>query len=242
MALLSALNPAPIALAQMPILNPSELELYLSSSSCTDLIDDEDKGTIAIRRAQLVAEGAIGANRRLELNTYTRILKLRRVAQSCMLPYFPIASVTSVSVRTGGVRSEFTGGQQPFTSWFAVDPNFYSVEAETGRVMFGILPGSSNGWFGGTGLFHGQVTEIKITYSSGFDFGAIPLSYEAEFLKSALAELISFQNSELGQGIDSHSFADIERISYVTGGRKESIEYPSILMMPFRRYRPRSSV
>lgn len=235
------LNPALIALERMPILNPSELELYLSSS-CTDLIDDEDKAAIAIRRAQLVAEGAIGANRRLELNPYTRVLKLRRVAQSCMLPYFPIASVASVSVRTGGGRSGVTGQQQPFSSWFAVDPNFYSVEVETGRILFGVLPGSSNGWFGGTGLFHGQVTEIKITYSSGFDFGAIPLSYEAEFLKSALAELISFQNSELGQGIDSHSFADIERISYVTGGRKESIEYPSILMMPFRRYRPRSSI
>jgi len=226
----------------MPILSPSELELYLSSSFCTDLIANEDKATIAIRRAQLVAEGAIGANRRLELNPYTRILKLRRVAQACMLPYFPIASVTSVYVRTGGGRSGVTGSQQPFTSWFAVDPNFYNVEAETGRVMFGILPGSSNGWFGGTGLFHGQVTEIKITYSSGFDFGAIPLSYEAEYLKAALAELISFQNSELGQGIDSHSFADIEKVTYVTGGRKESIEYPSVLMMPFCRYRPRSSI
>ena len=226
----------------MPILSPSELELYLSPSFCTDLLADEDKATIAIRRAQLVAEGAIGANRRLELNPYTRILKLRRVAQACMLPYFPIASVTSVYVRTGGGRSGVTGSQQPFTSWFAVDPNFYNVEAETGRVMFGILPGSSNGWFGGTGLFHGQVTEIKITYSSGFDFGAIPLSYEAEYLKAALAELISFQNSELGQGIDSHSFADIEKVTYVTGGRKESIEYPSILMMPFCRYRPRSSI
>ncbi len=222
----------------MPILKPSELELYLSSS-CSGLIDDEDKSAIAIKRAQLVAESAIGANRRLEITAYTRIIKLRRVAQTCILPYFPIGSVTSVEVRNGGTRSGVTGGQIPFSNWLTADPNYYTVEPDTGRVLFG---NTVLFHFGGTGSFLGQISEIRITYSSGFDFNAASLSYEAEQLKVAIAELISFQDSELGQGVDSHSISDIEKISYVSAGRKEAIEYPAILMMPFRRYRPRSSV
>lgn len=80
------------------------------------------------------------------------------------------------------------------------------------------------------------ITEIKATYTSGFDF--TKNTYLERAIKSAIAAILSYQQSSNYQGIAETEIAGEYRVRYASSGMPATI--PESLLLPFRKYRSRS--
>lgn len=130
----------------------------------------------AILRAQVTAEGALGANRPLSLQQYTEIKPLNRRLQTCQLSRCPIVAnpTPTIEARCGNTVDGW-GRTHPATRWQLLEAAQYRIEFETGRLML-------NSGF----------TEIRATYTSGFDFTGDDDPKVRE-IKTAVASILLYQ-------------------------------------------------
>lgn len=180
----------------------------------------------AIIRATTIAEGANGANRPLEQQSITQIVPVNRTLQTCYLSRFPIAVTPSpqIEARMGKTRDGFGRGV-PLSRWLKLSPDDYFVDYETGGLSL-YTSYSSVGW-----------TEIKATYTAGFDFSLNTPDTRA--IKSCVAAIMSHQLSNSYQGISSVKIPDEIEISYASG-ISATATIPESLLLPLQKYRPRS--
>ncbi len=130
----------------------------------------------ALLRAQVMAEGALGANRPLSLQQYTEVKPLNQRLQTCQLSRCPIAAdpTPTIEARYGNTVDGW-GRTHLATRWQLLEATQYTIEFETGRLML-----------------NGNFTEIRATYTSGFDFTQDD-DPKVQAIKTAVASILLYQ-------------------------------------------------
>lgn len=202
----------------MPILTEADRAIYFP-----DVTLSESALVGACYAAQALAESNMGANRPLELMQHTEVVSVANY--SCQLSRFPIheSQPPIISARCGGRRDGF-GRVAPVSPFFPLKSSDYILDAESGRID---LWGCTGG---------GGITSLRITYTTGFDFSQDNSDVRA--IKSALAALLCYQQSNTFSGLQSVSVEGEYKVAY-TGGADPGI-VPESLLIPFRKYKPRS--
>ena len=214
---------------------------------------------LALRQAQAIAEGPSGANRPLEVERFTEhpIVDGRGTVQLSRVPVLNDPP-TVVQVRwSGGIASYGIPTNQ--TNWIDLaEGKDYRVDYERGEI--GLITIGSAMFVGVGQRYHSnygnrrsrpgaKVTpaEMKITYSTGFDFAVNPLSYAAETIKAAVAGILKIQCSAIAEGLKSFDMDGFYKAEFAPGlaGYAASTaagspfeDYLKIL----RQYRPRGGV
>jgi len=232
----------------MAILTPTDL-----ATLAPEL--DIDPGAInsVILTAQMIAEGPDGANRPLEKHIYTEtpllnsngIVKLSRL---------PITDDTTPIVEIRGKRLLASFGLPVNdTEWITlVENSDYMFDAALGEVKLNRanLSGVTSSSWARYGRHYGrptqrrEATELKVTYTTGFDFQANPLSYEAQQIKIAVIGVAKLQQSPMASGIKQYSvtgFYSVALASETAGITATSGDRTLMqdLLMVLRKYRPR---
>lgn len=184
----------------------------------------------AIYRACAIAESTQGAGRPLEQQSHTEILRVNRLLQTCTLTRSPITSIPTptIEARTGNFRDGY-GRPVPLMPWALLSEDDSVLDYETGLVS---LSRYTAAYFGRLGT---PATEVRATYTTGFDFTVS--SPEVRAIKSAVAEILRFQNSPNHKGLGEVRVEGEYSIRYTatTPG-----QVPDALLLPLRKYRPRS--
>jgi hypothetical protein len=130
----------------------------------------------AILRAQVTAESALGANRPLPLQQHTEVKPLNRRLQTCQLSRCPIIAdpAPTIEARCGNTVDGW-GRTHPASRWQLLEATQYAIELETGRLML-----------------HSDFTEIRATYTSGFDFTQDD-NPKVQEIKTAVASILLYQ-------------------------------------------------
>lgn len=238
----------------MPILSPSDRYTYLPTSTLTD-----EALTALVLQAQVMIEGPLGANRPLEVTSYTEALYM--AGNAARLGYVPVLASPApvVQIRSGPGGAGF-GRNDSTDPWYTLDSDVYEIDTTLGEIR---LQQGAAGW-GGTGgygyyapyagdySYAGGVSnpvealpdsQLRITYSAGFDFTAD--TAEVRQLKAAAAALVAYLGSNTFKGIEEVQTQREGRIRYVrTQGYNGAFgvgpgQVPEAMMMPFQRYRPR---
>lgn len=201
----------------MAILVPSEKDIYFPH---VNLVGDALTG--AIRRAQMVAEGYWGANRPLELTSFTEIKSLSHNYQTAQLTYVPVKTtpVPTVEVRLGKFTDGFGRSFAP-NEWTAIAATEWQLEYDIGEFFLK----SQNQLY--------RSTEIKVSYTAGFDFSID--SPEIREIKAAVGGILSYLESLPGKHVTNLNAVGIT----YTG---EFGKFPEYLLLPLRRHLPRISV
>ena len=222
----------------MAILTPADLLTYAPSVPAALALG-------AISQAQATAEGPAGANRPLEKQVFTEILRVSSVRlQSLYLTRLPIdfeAAIT-IQVRTGNVLQSY-GRPMPLGNWQTLTSDQYNLDP-TGQLSLNI--GTSN-FYGAYGFYGGRSqsrisTEVQATYTTGLDFSGS--SAEVVALKYALGQVIEFQNSAAFKtGVTEIDLFRRTKVKFQlpeTIGNSSS-RTPADLLFPFKKYQPRST-
>lgn len=198
----------------MPILTPSDKPIYFPDITLTG-----DALMGAILRAQSLAESNMGCDRPLEKSPFKEVLSVHSNL-SAWLSVAPIdESDFHVDARTGGHKDGF-GRTVPKSAWFPLVESDYAIDASTGAIRLGL-----------------QVTEVRVTYTAGFDFTVD--TPEIKRIKSAIAAILNYQLSNAYQGLQEVSVEGEYKVRYgSSSGGVGTI--PDTLLIPFRKYRPRS--
>jgi hypothetical protein len=141
----------------------------------------------AIARAQMTAESAKGCNRPLELQPYTETKKLNVATQTCKLSRVPIAisPLPVIEARQGKIKDGF-GRHLPVGDWITLDAAGYELDLQTGLLSLNVS--SDRGFSTGLGQL---LTEIKATYTTGFDFTID--TPQVQDIKAAVAAILLYQ-------------------------------------------------
>lgn len=130
----------------------------------------------AIRRAQLTAESAKGANRPLERH---QIKEVKRVYEGgCNLSRIPIALIPLplIEIRYGGYIDGWRRGIT-LTEWETISAEEYALDTESGRLT----------------LLNHEAIEVRATYTAGFDFSEN--SQAVNEIKAAVAAILVYQTA-----------------------------------------------
>lgn len=202
----------------MAILTPADKPIYFP-----DIAPDSDTLMGAILRAQALAESAIGANRPLELTSHTEVSYVANY--SCILSRFPIheSPPPILAARCGGHKDGF-GRVAPVSPFFPLVQSDFFLDAESGRID---LWGTTRA---------GNITSIRATYYSGFDFSQN--TPDCRQIKAAVAAILNYQHCNVFQGLQQVSVEGEYKVAYSTGVDPGIV--PESLLIPFRKYRPRS--
>jgi len=152
----------------------------------------------AIRSAQMMAEGSRGANRPLEVRSYSETHKVAGSDQTFMVSNLPIISAPYpvVKIRQGQNRS--FGRSIAATEWLQLAVNQFQIDDYLGEVQVLWAIDRSIGDFPAiqqSGRENANF-EAQITYSSGFNFHPVDPAFESEanMIKQAVANIMLFQN------------------------------------------------
>ena len=186
----------------------------------------------AIYRACTIAESVQGAGRPLEQQSHTELLRLNRLLQTCTLTRSPIVETPApiIEARTGNFRDGF-GRPVPLAPWATLSSDDYVLDYETGLLSLSRYTAS---YFGRIGT---PATEVRATYTAGFDFAVD--TPEVRAIKIAVASILRFQNSPSFQGLGEVRVEGEYSVRY-TATVPGSV--PDALLLPLRKYRPRSGV
>lgn len=251
----------------MAILTPTDLALL-----APDL--DLDPGAImsTIQQAQMIIEGPDGANRPLEIQEFTEtpVLNGRGFCKLSRLPIVEgqdtvvdgvvtVPNPTPVTVAIRGERMMYSFGfGTPLSDnqWVVLDPAYYEVDYVIGeiRLLWGNM--AYNNWSAYGRRSHYSTrpfrrptqerkpAELRVTYTTGFDFQAANLSHEAQQIKSAVAAVAKLQQSPLISGLRQYSLNDFYSVTYGSDGAQMGASSQDRtllqdLLMVVRKYRPR---
>lgn len=222
----------------MAILTPADLTTFAPGVSIASALG-------AISQAQVTAEGPAGANRPLEKQAFTEILKVSSVRlQSLYLTRLPIdfGATITIQVRMGNVLQSY-GRPVALGNWQTLSSDQYNLDP-TGQLSLNI--GASN-FVGSSGFYRGRSqsrisTEVRATYTTGLDFSES--SAEITALKYALGHVITFQSSlGFNSGVSEIDIFRKIKTKFLTpeGNSNSSSRTPADLLFPFKRFQPRST-
>jgi hypothetical protein len=251
----------------LAILTPTDLALL-----APELDVDPGSITAIIQQAQMMIEGPDGANRPLEIKEFTEtpvlngkgFCKLSRLpviegADTVVDDVLTVPNPTPVTVAIRGQRMLASFGfPLSDNQWVVLEEGSqYEVDYELGeiRLLNGNFNGSNSSWSAyGRGRSSSrpfrrptqerQPPEMRITYTTGFDFQAANLSHEAQQIKYATAGIAKLQQSPLATGLKQYNMNDFYSVTY--GADSASLTASSQtrtlmqdLLMIVRKYRPR---
>jgi hypothetical protein len=253
----------------LAILTPTDLALL-----APELDVDPGSITAIIQQAQMMIEGPDGANRPLEIQEFTEtpVLNGKGFCKLSRLPVIEgedtvvddevtVPNPTPVTVAIRGQRMLASFGL-PLSDnqWVTLtEGGEYEVDYNLGeiRLLHGNFSGHYSSWsaYGGRRSNYSsrpfrrptqerQPAEMRITYTTGFDFQAANLSHEAQQIKYATAGIAKLQQSPLASGLKQYLMNDFYSVTYgaeaagLTATSQERTLMQDLLMI-VRKYRPR---
>lgn len=180
---------------------------------------------IALAQAQL--EGIRGANRKLEQKQYTSIYRLNIGSQTFRIQEFPLADITSLQGRIANVRNRY-GNHTSLGDWIDIDTENYNVDLEDRLVTInrGFFQSFYSGFGSNFSSRNNQIyTEVKATYTAGFDF-TDNTNTDVLAIKAALAQVLTYQQqSPINSGVSTEKIDDEYSVSYraSSGGSSDRV-------------------
>lgn len=171
--------------------------------------------------AQAMCESTYGADRPLELQSFTDIVDLYPASGIALIRRSPVISVSSVSVR----RKVNNYGSSS-SEWQLLTSNEYSVDTEINQVNINY----SDSWqmLGA----RRSPMQAKITYTSGFDFST-DTSQEADNIRSICGRIVSYMEQPIAIG-KANVTDDVGFQAYVSGDN-----FLGLFLAPLIKYKPR---
>lgn len=222
----------------MAILNDDDILKYCPSLA--NLIGtDELEGKLDY--AQSLVESTLGCNREIEIKVWTE--KINYVYSSprrneFYLSYTPVdlTYVPIIEIRKGfdPVHSEYA-----LLNSLYYDDNVYPYYRRVLDEYELLVPDDFTLYQNGELLIHkaSLVRDIRIEYKSGLDFSLD--TQEIRIFKSAVGNLLNFISNDASyQGVKSVEVPfDEYKIEF--NSKSEPFAIPDILLLPFKKYRPR---
>ncbi len=200
----------------MAILTSSDKSKYFSEVVATSTTLD---GLLII--AQAMCESTYGADRPLELQSFTDIVDLYPASGIALIKRSPVIAVSSISV-----RREIDNFGSSSSEWQLLTSNEYSVDTEINQVNINY---SKNWQMLGA---RRSPMQAKITYTSGFDFST-DTSQEANNIRAICGRIVSYMEQPIAIGkaniTDANGFQ-----SYVA-----SNSFLGVFLAPLGKYKPR---
>ena len=200
----------------MAILTSSDKSKYFSEVVATSTTLD---GLLII--AQAMCESTYGADRPLELQSFTDIVDLYPASGIALIKRSPVIAVSSISV-----RREIDNFGSSSSEWQLLTSNEYSVDTEINQVNINY----SNNW-GMLGARRSPM-QAKITYTSGFDFST-DTSQEANAIRAICGRIVSYMEQPVMIGKANITDA-VGFQAYVSGD-----SFLGLLLAPLNKYKPR---
>jgi hypothetical protein len=200
----------------MAILTSSDKSKYFSEVVATSTTLD---GLLII--AQAMCESTYGADRPLEITTFTDIVDLYPASGIALIKRSPVIAISSVSVR----RKVNNFGSSS-SEWQLLTSNAYSVDTEINQVNINY----ADNW-GMLGSRRSPM-QAKITYTSGFDFST-DTSQEANNIRAICGRIVSYMEQPIAIGKANITDA-VGFQAYVSAN-----SFLGIFLAPLRQYKPR---
>ncbi|AXK90434.1 hypothetical protein CrV_gp022 [Cylindrospermopsis raciborskii virus RM-2018a] len=210
--------------------------------------------TTAITLAQILVEGVNGANRQLEVNSYTRILVIPNSGR-LLFPLTPVLASPAPQIYLRGSDLPPRFGLYSTQEWQLLEINKdYTIDFSTNEIVLLTLAYSLRHEYSVTGFRRYQRTptsaisrrQLKVVFSSGFNFTATPNTNEVLDLKRALASIVALRTSAQAQGVKKLEVSDDKYVVEYAGkndylgisGNKFNGSPLNELLSIFRKYRP----
>jgi hypothetical protein len=171
--------------------------------------------------AQAMCESTYGADRPLEITTFTDIVDIYPASGIALIKRSPVIAVSSVSVR----RKVNNFGSSS-SEWQLLTSNEYSVDTEINQVNINY----ADNW-GMLGSRRSPM-QAKITYTSGFDFSTD--TQEVNAIKSICGRIASYMAMPIAIGRANITDA-VGFQSYVATN-----QFLGIFLTPLAKYKPRA--
>lgn len=208
--------------------------------------------TTAISLAQVLAEGINGSNRKLEIASYSRVIKLPRNGR-VKFPLLPVVQSVSPVIKIRGTDLPPRFGVYSTQEWEALTINTdYLIDYDNNEVVLLGLSRLLKQEYIHSGFRRYQKTptsphakkQIKITFSSGLNFSQT--TEEVLTLKRALASIVAIRTSPQSQGVkkidvsdDQYSVTYASQSDYIGITKDVGVGSPiNELLSIFRIYRP----
>jgi hypothetical protein len=241
----------------MAILTPTDLALL-----APDLDTDPGQVNAIIQQAQMIAEGPNGANRPLEIQEFieTPVLNGRGFCKLSRIPILEGESYpVTVEIRGRRMLANF-GLPLADNQWISLSENSdYEVDYQLGeiRILHANAGGIDSTWsyYGGRRSIYSTrpfrrpteertSPEMRIKYTTGFDFQANPIDPRAQEIKIAVAAIARLQQSSLASGLKQYQVTDFYSMTFsadsaaMVASAADKTLLQDILMV-LKRYRPR---
>lgn len=220
----------------MAILTPSDAGIYAPDVTLTgDALDS------ALLYVQALIESEKGANRPLEITSFTERKQVNLNAQTVYLSYVPVLEEPSpvIKVRTGNIQN-MVRDVIPVGDWQTLEPDTYTLDVD-GRLNFNenYYHYFNYGYYGSSGYYkHHYVSECELTYSSGWDF--TQNTPEINQLKASAGRILSWvygQNSGSYQGVKRLK-VPFKEFEVEWSDKQLPGTIPDDLFLTFIKYRP----
>ena len=168
-----------------------------------------------------MCESTYGADRPLDVTTFTDIVELYPSSGIALIKRSPVIAVSSVSV-----RRKINNFGNSSSEWQLLTSNEYSVDTEINQVNINY----ADNW-GMLGAMRSPM-EAKIVYTSGFNF-ASDTSQETNNIRSICGRIVSYM--ELPIAIGEANITDANGFqSYTALG-----QFLGVFLSPLKKYKPR---
>lgn len=210
----------------MAILSLADLAIYAPTVTITG-----PALTGAILRAQILAEGPMGAHRPLELQQFIETKRLNVKLGTCLLSYTPVAVVPApvIEIRQGNYVDSY-GREHGITDWEVVSANGYQIDPETSTLN--LLLGSLDDY---GRLSARYPNEARLTYTSGFDFTLSTTKINE--IKAAVGAILEYTSALGGQRQYTKSIKGLDEAVTFSGGSLADELEPWFLIL--KKYEPR---
>lgn len=168
-----------------------------------------------------MCESTYGADRPLDVTTFTDIVELYPSSGIALIKRSPVIAVSSVSV-----RRKINNFGSSSSEWQLLTSNEYSVDTEINQVNINY----SDNW-GMLGARRSPM-EAKIVYTSGFNF-ASDTTQEANNIRAICGRIVSYMELPVAIG-KANITDDVGFQAYVS-----SSSFLSVFLLPLVKYRPR---
>lgn len=213
----------------MAILTEADIAIYAPTITATGAVLDAQ---IAIIQAAM--ESPNGANRPLELQSFVDVRKLNRATQSIYLRYLPIAEnpALTVEVRVAHSRDQYhhLSGVDDWEmlssdEWILNETGRLDLDAALNRFGFSRQPSKS-----------ASATEIRATYTSGFDFSAS--NPDTNLIKAIAGQALTYQSSSKNSGVKRQKVDGEYEVEWETGSSAGT--FPDSMFLSLKKYAPRA--
>lgn len=191
-----------------------------------------------LNQGLFLAEGANGANRPLTIQKYVEFKKLSQ--NSIPFTNTPVLESTierPIQVFLGSATQD----------WLEIDSDEFSVDYDLGTIFLNATAirdpyrSQSLGVYRSRPYNQYQRKSIKVSYYSGFDFDAYPLSYEVDEILKALIALVGYvQKPQYQDGTKRFKLDRHYEVEYLTNAETNPVgsEIANLLQV-FKKYRAR---